>query len=617
MREVSNLGETGDEIADQLRRLALPIDRRSGEGLREAAHRACLWNAFPRPKVILGLAECTSVRQLSALATCDNRIDLHGVAEVIGLSTKDREAILGDRPTAHASRDFVAFFGHAVRRGHISNARRIAPRAVANGAALKAIWSLKPLPLDPQSREFLCDRCPSCGAVLGWEVACDAWICSLCMADVRDIPDNIYEPNDEKALDFVALLLDSESGDRRISVPPGSELSNESEGDLFQLAVRIAQTCQRVEGADRETTIEPRHLEKAGRAILNWPQGFVELMDKMPALPPDDGELGWFNSKPLRRLQFDPTVSATIRCRIKGLLDCTRRTEAVTSLASTLSKSAERPVADELKRLKHPRSALLSLIKNRDTKGGDHLTACMHFVTAFRDISAVRRFSEDIGVPVPDVCELHKCGLAPELATAIAHLGPLPVLKIEGSLITNISKAVRPGTGNGALSLMSCRFALDPSLEVSWSSILQAVLDGRLEVWRGMGSKRGLLSELLVNDFSTLRALISEQSTFDEYRNASISHREVSMIIDRTRSIAAHIIHSSLMPGVFTAGKFAELRKSWAFGFELQTLAAMTCRPIKNLHRKLKSVDIRQTMSGDVTFWQRDEALSYLGLDTA
>ncbi len=595
---------------------ALAIDIGVGEGLREALHRACLWNAFPRPSVILDLAGCTSVRKLSALAACESRSEILELAEILSLSPDDRQRLSKEKLPIHASRDFVMFFGHAVRRGHISNARRIAAQVLAKGEGLKAIWSLKPLAIDPISREYLRDRCP-CGARLGWELSCDAWMCDQCMADLRDLPVKIYEPHDEEALDFAARLLDPEATGRRTYLFPASELADESHSNLFQFVVRIAQTCQRVELADRRGIIEPRHLERAGRAILEWPHGFEELVDEVSASPPEGRDLGWFDSKPLRRLQFDPTIPETIRTRIKVVLDGARRVEAMTSQSFTQNSFADASTAEDRKKLMRPREAVLSLIRSRGTVVDDLRAASAHtYIAALRDIEPVRRFSEHLGVPVPAVCELIKAGLAPELAPAIAHLGSRIIPAIDGDLLGGVSKVVRSGTRSGAIGLVSCCFALDPSLTFGWSSILRAILDGRLGVWRGQGPTRGLMSELVVTDFSFLRSLVETQPTSNDVLNAPMSHGEVSMIIDRTRAVASNIINSGLINGASTTGKLAQLRKSWAFSFELQTLARMRCGPIKNLHRFLKHVDVKCMTSGDVTFWRRNEALSKLGLSS-
>lgn len=618
MSEFYGSSDVKSAVSNQIRKLALPVRIDSGEGLREAAFRACLWNGFPRSRVVLSLAECTSVHKLSALAGCDSRADLHKLARVLGIGIGEHALRLEERPPTYASRDFVSFFGHSVRRSHISRTRRLAPQVLARTSMLKAIWSLKPLPWDPVSREFLRDRCPSCDALLGWDCACDGWICDQCALDLRDVPEHIYEPKDEKAFDFVVLLLDPESANRKISHSCGGELSNESEGDLFQFAVRIAQTCQRVETPRHETSLGPHHLERAGRAILDWPQGFMELVDEKIAMSSNGRELGWFNSKPLRRLQFDPTLSVAIRARIKSLFDCSRRAEALRHRDFANLKIPETAASTEASRLKHPRSALLKLIKERDDKGVDDFAESWHrdpTMTAFRDICDVRRFSETLGLPVPEVWRLYQSGLAPELSSAITGLGRNTDFKIKESLTTKLAEAVRPGMGSGALSLVSCRFALDPSLKGSWPSILQAILEGRFEVWRGPRSKRGLIAELFVNDFACLRSVVGEGAPSSEVRNVPISHGEVSMIIDRARSIATKIIRAGLMSGVPTIGKFAELRKSWVFSFELKTLAAIVCHPIANAHRKLQSAGIKRTSFGDMTFWQRDEAISHLGLN--
>ncbi len=601
----------------QIASLALDIEIGSGEGIREALHRACVWNAYPRPSVVLDLAGCISVRKVSALATCDNPRDIAELAKVLSLGKDAQNRLLQEKLPIHASRDFVMFFGHALRRGHISSARRIAPQALVRGGSMKAIWSLKPLGLDPASREYLCDRCPCCGEPLGWELSCDAWTCDKCGGDLRENPIRVYVPQDEEALDFAARIIDPEAPDRGVPLPVGSQLTGERAGDVFQLIVRIAQTCQRVESADRRKPIEPHNLELAGRAVLDWPNGFIELVESVTAPTPEDSELGWFDRKPLRRLQFDPTVPATIRQKVKGLLDAARRIEAVSSQVLTPSRLGCQTNVEESSRLKRPREAVLNLIRSRATQADNSLGDVAHFLTALRDIRAVRQFSEDLGIPMPAVWELLNRGMIPELAAEVAHLGPCPLPTIEGSLMAGVSKVIRRGKKSGALGLVSCCFALDPSLTFSWSSILRAVLEGQLEVWRGGQPKRGLMSELVVTDISLLRSLVEMETVSDDVRNAPLSHAEISMTIGRTQSVAANIANSGLLQGISTAGKLAQLRKAWAFSFELQTLAEIGRGPIKNLYRTLKKVGVSHTRSGDVTFWQRDEALSCLGLHLA
>ncbi|MGO6941269.1 hypothetical protein [Rhizobium johnstonii] len=483
---------------------------------------------------------------------------------------------------------------------------------------MKAIWALKPLSFDPETREILLDRCPNCESYLGWESSCEPWFCENCMLstsrhgeifDLRSVSMPVFEPTDPEALDYVAYMLDPVANDRRVRLPTGSAFESMSAGDVFQLAVRIASTCQRNQKPMSGLQIEPGFIEIAGRAILSWPNLFLELVESTPAMPKDGEVLGWYKAKPLRQLLYEPTLSPGIRNEIKKILEVARRTEGLSSAcpSTTEISSGSDPARVGLQR---PRSALFNLLRTEvvERRPYSDFEAVM---TVLRDIKEVRQFSRRTGVSVPDVWRLYSSGLAPELGPTLASYGWRPKAEIDDALHSTLAKMALPGMGVGAIDLVSARFALDTEMKSSWVSILRAVVDRRLKVWRG-GNSGGLIGSLFLNDYECLRSIMEQDNADPDDADVDLTQEELSMSMRKSRIYATHLVRSGVMAGPTNIRTFASLRRKWAFGFELEAMGRIARFPRASI--KLRNAGIDHIDFGPAKLWAREQALTLLDL---
>lgn len=592
-------------------KLVLQSSIESGQGLREAVQKACKLNGFKHTSVALELAGCRSARRLSALAVSDNAAELRAVSKLLGIEDENELLATVLSSSKEASRDFVSFFGHNVRRGHIARTRRISPQSLKSKPEMKAIWALKPLSFDPTNREKLLDRCPSCQSILGWDWSLDPWICEHCSLDLRSVPMPMFEPSDPEALDFVAYMLDPTADGRRVHLPTGSTFSSGSYGDLFQLAVRIATTCQRSRDTTSPVQIEPGHVQMAGRAILDWPNGFLELVESTPAQADSGQAASWFKEKPLRQLLYDPTLSSAIRNELTKTFEVHRRREGLTRGDALVANAAKTDLSRE--RLQHPRAALLRLLRTRNIEMRPRPTF-ETVMTVLRDVSEVRQFAKETGVPIPEVWRLYWAGFAPELVSALSYYGWCAQPVLEGTLRSAVNRVISTSLVRGGLDLVSARFALDPQMKSSWSSIFQAVFDGRLEV--GSGPSNGsLVGGIYVKDCHSLRTIIMKERSDPDVAHSILTQEEFSMLMRKSRIYAAHLVRSGVMNGPSNLETFARLRERWAFGFELDTLAAITGSLTSCSSKRLRNARVDRIDFGPATLWSREQALSVLAFD--
>lgn len=220
------------------------------------------------------------------------------LAEVLGTDASLIEPLFHGATSADADIDF---FGAKLRGIHReAKIRRVSPRALAQAPYIRAIWHLRPLGFDPSTRERLLSACPVCNTPLGFTHTRGVAFCDACegdndiglpvaTVDLRDFPQPLVDVGDMEALDFVTGLIDP-SQDIRARFAPTlhDDISGIGRGDLFEMVLAIASALEKnadpeyvpaSEKAHRAGTreVEPDHLAAAGRALLNWPKGFVDL----------------------------------------------------------------------------------------------------------------------------------------------------------------------------------------------------------------------------------------------------------------------------------------------------------------------------------------------------
>jgi hypothetical protein len=205
-------------------------------------------------------------------------------------------------PTTQAGAPMVEFFGVPIRTNYLTGkTRRVSPRALRLSGHHRAVWSVRPLPFDPETMETLIRACPVCGGILGWRRTAGICFCERCIdgkhrprVDLRDFPQPLVEVADMDALHFVASLVDPAR--REPCTPAGVRTPVDgslTRGEMFDLAILLAGALEngaadrgagyaRRFGACGETSgLSPTSLARAGRAIVNWPAGLFEIADEI------------------------------------------------------------------------------------------------------------------------------------------------------------------------------------------------------------------------------------------------------------------------------------------------------------------------------------------------
>jgi len=271
-----------------------PVTPLPDENLAGLVARAAGANIYPHARDVLDLAGLDTPRP----GTIVSRHPDHGIelASVLGTSVDLLRPLF--QPDLGGSQ--IDFFGTNLRAVHReTRLRRVSPRALADKAYVRAIWSLRPLSFDPSTRETLISQCPVCDGKLGFTKTWGVEFCEHCigadedglpapMVDLRDFPQPLVEVDDEEGLDFVTGLIDPSCREREYSLHDA--LTGMSRGDLFEMALAMASAFaaeeQRIpavpEARNRpQTEPLPKGIAAAGRILLEWPTGFDALTRRL------------------------------------------------------------------------------------------------------------------------------------------------------------------------------------------------------------------------------------------------------------------------------------------------------------------------------------------------
>ncbi|ULJ73015.1 hypothetical protein [Rhizobium gallicum] len=431
--------------------------------------------------------------------------------------------------------------------------------------------------------------------------------------DLRDYPQPLVQSRDDEALRFVTDIVNPDVPDVEFGKWRLSELTFTSRGDLFQMTIKVALECQRGEHGREARSIEHKYLELAGRAVLDWPRSFIELVETTRALE-NQTPIQRFDETPLWRLQHDPTIAVQLRRQMKEAFN-TCRHRAVTAALPSQSPGAPRTDTGADRSLRHPRAELLRLMRLRhssDRQAGDDLNVQ---VMVLRNIPDVRTTSNLLGLPVVDVYELYHAGLIPHLEPVLSNAGlPRPSSRRDKGLFDrtlNVTDAKRDGIG---VSLSSCRFALDVQLSGRWSRIFKSISDGKLQVFRRRPTGCGLVHDLYVTDLPELKKSLSCELYCSAPSNVSLTQSDLAMMMGKSKSTAARFVEATGATENLTLESLRISRQSWAVGFELRSLLELRGKPAAEVLRDLRRSNVKRIDAKGVFLWARDEAMAHCGL---
>ncbi|QIO43095.1 hypothetical protein HA464_03255 [Rhizobium leguminosarum bv. trifolii] len=593
--------------------LAVPTTLYPGEHLRDALLRATHANGLENTGAVMSLANVRSSRRLQAFISLADAEEIGRVVDVLGIRPNAKQLAEVLKKAPGSSRGQVAFFGHSVERKYMTSNRRVSPRALQRSNYQRAIWSLRPLGFDPDTGETLLTVCPVCKIALGWSKTSGVNYCEKCpfrRVDLRDFPQPLIEPCDEKALRFFTDIINPEVSDDDFSKWNVPQIGSAPRGELFRLGIRIASGCQPANGSKTVTDIEPKYLELAGRAMLDWPDFFIELAEETAALLARSAVK--INSGPILRLQYDQTISVDLRRKIRAIFN-NRQSRSILINQVESSEPQDR-VPDVGRQLLHPRAELLRLIRFRQI-GVDVDNDLDVKIKVLRTIKEVTRTSACLGLPTLDVYELHRAGLLPHIGGVLADCGfTAPGTEDVKDLLQQLRDLdIRSSTIGGA-GLASCRFLFDVRLSARWSRIFNAIFDREIEVLRGPSTGRGLVHDLHVTDVSKLERLLRSEQDQWSRQHVTVTQDEFAMMMGKSRSTASRFVEATGIASRLTLDALRAMRASWVIGFELRTLLELAGAPPVEVLRDLMRSNVLRVDARGVTLWAREQAMELCGL---
>ncbi|MBY3568951.1 hypothetical protein [Rhizobium laguerreae] len=588
--------------------LAVPMGEKLGEGLREAAFRATSRNAFRSTAIVVELSRAKSFRSVSSIN--EGAIEeLNRLVEVLGIR-KDAEhvrALLSNN--GFAGKDWVRYFGFNIRRGHLAKERRVAPRSLRMVDCLEAVWSLRPLAFDLKTRESLLGHCPVCERSLGWRRTYGPSFCDRCPraddpfrggVDLRDFPQPLVDVTDDEAIEMVAGRLDPAS---LRSVSLHTDMEEWSGGEIFQLTVEIA---NRLEGnpAGWGKPLQARSIERAGRAILEWPDGLQELGDWFSEGDAANLEGG---TDVFSRLQSNPKLTRrmreTLRRRSEHLI---RRRVSVRIAGSPDAGQGGQPVRNCLTQLR------------RLTRGGSSISATEAAVLLLRASREARHTADALGLPLPFLVDLFEAGLMPELYPVLDGILTAPAAPSSLSLIEQLCTVGtrRPLAGNG-MSLWSVSFASMGSNGPQWVEIFRKVCEGRFSLSQ-LPDPRGLTHQLHFDDVENLDLEPCLRDGSARTDKVTLTQGEIARIVGKSRRVVGHLVDAELLPVNATGGDLGRFREQWMFTSEACDLAVLRGRRDLGKIRAVLAASNAPTLStATVTLWSRPSVIGILQRQTA
>ncbi|TAZ35364.1 hypothetical protein ELH80_13775 [Rhizobium ruizarguesonis] len=266
-------------------RVAVPISPDPCEAIADFAFRVACVNGYPTVQGMLD-KRCLAFNHYTFATGKSKHIGLADILALRGENELDR--LLYKRSPGKVA---VDFFGAVISPKLLVARRRVAPSSLRSKLVSKAIWHVKALSFDPVSLERLIDSCPVCQTELNFRNSLGIHRCHLCgpRVDLREFPQPRMETTDVEGLSFLTGLIDPERPGGKAAVADlHNDLRQENPGSLFSFCFVLASLLGN-SGAARPNSllsapvvdVSPDNLAAAGKAILTWPHGAVDLITRI------------------------------------------------------------------------------------------------------------------------------------------------------------------------------------------------------------------------------------------------------------------------------------------------------------------------------------------------
>jgi transposase len=503
--------------------------------------RALSVTAVRNLATMLKLADATKPNAVALATTLADQGEIARIATLLGCAPADissRTYAVGT--VAHSGSEALDFFGTQIRY-HFRECkfRQVSPRALESAQYHRAIWELRPIAFDPQTKEKLLGVCPACDRKLGWLRADVPALCDKCDADLRDFPQPVSPVDDEEAYDFVTGLVDPDSAKKEAARRLLPEAwRNFSNGDLFEAAIALAsgltldptKSAKSAQGRSKRSeqfeALTPELLALAGRAIIGGENGFADLcqryradMEKRPLHYGRRKELG-----PLAYIAYDRHIQPEIRDLLSKLIDgnmqftCrdfSLRTgkdadDAMLSIDALSEMFGVR--RSMLQRL--AASGLVPVVRAREAKLSPVRMAVrdiLALMLQMKDAIGENEAAGILGLPLSVLPSLADRGLIRRLEGPVCGLVPGYSGYSKSSvddLMKKVWSAARPVRGKCSSIAIAARSI--GAGETPWAAVISAIVSGDVEVF-DTGARRNIRFSLAVENVASFVAGVLER----------------------------------------------------------------------------------------------------------
>jgi hypothetical protein len=478
------------------------------------------------------------------------------------------------------------FFGARIRiRDREVSRRRVAPGALRERPYIRAVWQLKPLSFDPDTRETLISSCPECGKALGFIRTEGIYNCEHCLGlnewglvtplvDLRDYPQAVVEVEDEGALRFVTGLIDPDPDVRaEFKLSLHEELTGLDRGQLWNFTLALA--CVVEQDASRTATsiarpataeqfatyYAPARLAAAGRILMSWPRGFDALCERARADTEERGhhgvkaELGQIYALAVNT-SVDPEIRSIARSAINRNMassDRVRRIEYRPSDDRVTTQAASERFGIHTRVLQKLAKDSRVTVFRAGSGTGPRLFVTQEIaaLAELRDaIESVSSVALRLGIPSAAVRDLAGAGLIIPEDGPVVHmvLGKEYYLRASvDCLIERITAKVKPRGCSEHLRLIRAMNRL-PGGEKPWAALVEAILEGRLEVFPVEGRFSAVLIRLAVATFADFESALLHRRAIVEQPD-TVTRPEAASILGVTVGMVCGMIHSGRLHG--------------------------------------------------------------------
>ncbi|XUR34591.1 hypothetical protein ACQY74_002638 [Rhizobium leguminosarum bv. trifolii] len=579
------LGPMPAAVAERLadltgRRVPIPVTPRGGEGLADIIYRAVAINGYRKVSELLGPG------RFSHSTFAVNSRQLPGLADILGTPVGDQDLAPLRYARIPGELGRIDFFRASLPSRQLMARRRVSPRSLRESAHSKAIWHLTGLTFDPQNYELLVDRCPSCQTELNFIYTSGICHCHRCgpAVDLRNIQQPKISVTDKEALDFVTGLVDPErkgGKDAVSSLQP--DLRDANAGHIFSLCILIAAAIdhqQRQSGRRfiAATAANPESLAAAGRAVLSWPEGLIDVL----------ADQGTFKSA----TEKGEAHSFTTFCKHSGVLNVPLMS-AVRNVVMLSRVGGTHP--RWLRRLEVVKSGAV----------GNLPSELAHFAA----LSATGPFIKAVAaakMPSLVLYDCYKNGLTGPLCERFEDIGP----------------QIRDWSSRLSFGHVSTEFDLQSAVPLRnlvnimfrkrgnvWPFVLEQLLKGSLPCKRSPTKGVGLDS-LYITEFTTWRAFLANAPSMTDRADFPLNSPEVAFFLNMSLGAAQTLFDFKRMT---TLNDLHAFSRKFIFCDNLSDLTAINGKRLTTeaLHRQLTAAGIR--MPGDRVV-RRAESLQFLGL---